>query len=124
MNEFFKQDILQIKIPVQGETDEYTVTIKLEGVVEEIARHIKQHNNQFEFKTVLQSLTKVFNTKNVYVKCTCEDFQYRFNHWSIINNYGVDDTSKDPGPGKGIANPANDKGKGCKHILLCLANGS
>ena len=124
MNEFFKQDILQIKIPVQGETDEYTVTIKLEGVVEEIARHIKQHNNQFEFKTVLQSITKVFNTANVYVKCTCDDFNYRFEHWSIINNYGVDDTSKDPGPGKGIVNPANDKGKGCKHILLCLANGS
>ncbi len=124
MNEFFKQDILQIKIPVQGETDEYTVTIKLEGVVEEIARHIKQHNNQFEFKTVLQSLTKVFNTKNVYVKCTCEDFQYRFAHWSIINNYSVDDTSKDPGPGRGITNPNNDKGKGCKHILLCIANGS
>ena len=58
MNEFFKHDIRQIKIPVQGETDEYTVTIRLEGVLEEIARHIKQHNNQFEFKTVLQSITK------------------------------------------------------------------
>lgn len=123
MNDFFKQDILLVKIPVQGENDTYTVTIKLDGVLAEIARHIKSHNNQFEFKTVLQSITKVFNTANVYVKCECLDFKYRFDHWSIVNNYGVNDTAHDPGPGKGIANPLNDKGKGCKHILLCIANG-
>jgi hypothetical protein len=35
----------------------------------------------------------------------------------------VDDTSNDPGPGKGIANPNDSKGRGCKHILLVLANG-
>ena len=35
----------------------------------------------------------------------------------------VDDSSKDPGPGKGIANPNDDKGRGCKHSLLVLSNG-
>ena len=35
----------------------------------------------------------------------------------------VDDTSKDPGPGKGIRNPDDTLGRGCKHVLLCLANG-
>jgi hypothetical protein len=124
MNLLFKQDILQVNIPVVGESDEYTVTIKIEGVVAEIQKNIKNNNNKLEFRTIIQALTKVFNTTDVYVKCTCADFKYRFAHWNILKNVSVDDSSNDPGPGKGIANPNDDKGRGCKHILLVLANGS
>ena len=124
MNQVFKQDILQINIPVVGETDEYTVTIKLEGVVAEIQKNIKNNGNKLEYKTIIQALTKVFNTTDVYVRCQCDDFKYRFAHHNIIKNVSVDDSSKDPGPGKGIANPNDDKGRGCKHILLCLSNGA
>lgn len=124
MNKVFKQDILQVNIPVVGETDEYTVTIKLEGVVAEIQKNIKNNGNKFEFRTVIQALTKVFNTTDVYCKCTCDDFKYRFAHWNIVKNVSVDDSSQDPGPGKGIANPNDDKGRGCKHILQVLANGN
>lgn len=124
MNLLFKQDILQVNIPVIGETDEYTVTIKLEGVVAEIQKNIKNNSNKFEYRTIIQALTKVFNTTDVWVKCTCPDAEYRFAHWNIIKNVSVDDTSKDPGPGKGIANPNDDKGRGCKHILLVLSNGA
>jgi hypothetical protein len=76
-----------------------------------------------EFRTIIQALTKVFNTTDVYVKCSCPDFKYRFAHWNIIKNVSVDDSASDPGPGKGIANPNDDKGRGCKHILLVLSNG-
>jgi hypothetical protein len=124
MNQVFKQDILQVNIPVVGETDEYTVTIKLEGVVAEIQKNIKNNGNKLEYKTIIQALTKVFNTTDVYVRCQCDDFKYRFAHHNIIKNVSVDDSSKDPGPGKGIANPNDDKGRGCKHILLCLSNGA
>jgi hypothetical protein len=124
MNDVFKKDILQVNIPVVGETDEYTVTIKLEGVVAEIQKNIKNNNNKFEYRTVIQAITKVFNTTDVYVKCRCPDFKYRFAHWNIVKNVSVDDSAQDPGPGKGIANPNDDKGRGCKHILLCLSNGS
>ncbi len=124
MNDFWKKDILQVNIPVVGETDEYTVTIKLEGVVTELQKNIKNNQNKFEFRTVIQALTKVFNTSDVYVKCKCPDFKYRFAHWNIIKNVSVDDSSQDPGPGKGIVNPNDDKGRGCKHILLVLSNGS
>ena len=124
MNQLFKQDILQVNIPVVGETDEYTVTIKLEGVVAELQKNIKNNQNKFEFRTIIQALTKVFNTSDVWVKCSCPDFKYRFAHWNIVKNVSVDDSSKDPGPGKGIANPNDDKGRGCKHVLLVLANGS
>ena len=123
MNKLFKQDILLVNIPVVGETDEYTVTIKIEGVVAEIQKSIKNNGNKMEFKSIIQALTKVFNTTDVYVKCTCPDFKYRFAHWNIIKNVSVDDSANDPGPGKGIANPNDDKGRGCKHILLTLSNG-
>jgi len=123
MNKLFKQDILLVNIPVVGETDEYTVTIKLESVIAEIQKNIKNNGNKFEYRTVLQSLTKVFNTTDVYTKCQCPDFKYRFAHWNIIKNVSVDDSASDPGPGKGIANPNDDKGRGCKHLLLTLANG-
>ena len=124
MNDLWKSDILQVKIPIVGETDEYTVTIKLEGVVAELQKNIKNNQNKFEFRTIIQALTKVFNTSDVYVKCKCPDFKYRFAHWNIVNNVSVDDSSQDPGPGKGITNPNDDKGRGCKHILLVLSNGS
>ena len=124
MNKVFKQDILQVNIPVVGETDEYTVTVKLDGVAAEIQKNIKNNGNKFEFRTVIQALTKVFNTSDVYCKCTCDDFKYRFAHWNIVKNVSVDDSSQDPGPGKGIANPNDDKGRGCKHILQVLANGN
>ena len=124
MDDFYKKDILLVNIPVVGETDEYTVTIKLEGVVAEIQKNIKNNNNKFEYRTVVQALTKVFNTSDVYCKCRCPDFHFRFAHWNIIKNVSVDDSSQDPGPGKGIVNPNDDKGRGCKHLLLCLSNGA
>lgn len=123
MNSLFKQDILLVNIPVVGENDEYTVTIKLEGVIGEIHKNIKNNSNKLEYRTIIQALTKVFNTSDVYIKCTCPDAKYRFAHWNILKNVSVDDSSKDPGPGRGIVNPNDDKGRGCKHMLLVLANG-
>lgn len=124
MNNFWKSDILQVNVPVVGETDEYIVTIKLEGVVTELQKNTKNNQNKFEFRTIIQALTKAFNTTDVYVKCSCPDHKYRFAHWNIIKNVSVDDSSQDPGPGKGITNPNDDKGRGCKHVLLVLSNGS
>lgn len=123
MNLLFKQDILQVNIPVVGETDEYIVTVKLEGVVNEIQKNIKNNGNKLEFRTIIQALTKVFNTTDVFIKCTCPDAKYRFAHWNIVKNISVDDTASDPGPGKGIVNPNDDLGRGCKHMLLVLSNG-
>ena len=95
----------------------------MEGVVKEIAANIKNNKNQLEYRTIVQAITKVFNSSNIWVKCTCPDYKYRFAHWNIVNNVSVDDSASDPGPGRGIANPNDDKGRGCKHVLLVLANG-
>ena len=123
MNKFFKEDILEVAIPVIGETDSYTVNIRMEGIVKEIATNIKNNKNKLEYRTIVQSITKIFNTANIFVKCSCPDYKYRFAHWNIVNKVSVDDSSKDPGPGKGIRNPKDNKGRGCKHVLLVLANG-
>lgn len=123
MNDFYKKDILTVRIPVQGETNNYTVSVRLNGVCAEMAKNIKSNQNRFEYRTAVQAITKIFNTTDVYVNCTCDDYKYRFAHWNIVHGVSTDDTSKDPGPGKGIRNPQDDKGRGCKHILLVLNNG-
>jgi hypothetical protein len=123
MNKLFKEDILEVTVPVTGETDSYSVNIRMEKVVSEIAKNIKNNKNRLEFRTIVQALTKVFNTSNIYVKCSCPDYKYRFAHWNIVNKVSIDDSSKDPGPGKGIRNPDDKLGRGCKHVLLVLANG-
>ena len=74
MNKLFKEDLLIVHVPVQGETDQYTVSVKMEGVIAEIAKNIKNNKNQFEYRTVIQALTKIFNSQNIYVKCTCADY--------------------------------------------------
>lgn len=122
MNNLFKSDILEVKIPVVGETAEYTVTVKMDGVIEEVQKNIKNNHNMLEYRTIIQALTKVFNTANIYVNCTCPDFKYTYRHWAIINNISTEGTSDDPGLGKGIKNPNDNEGKGCKHILLVLSN--
>mgnify|MGYP007002641104 CR=1 FL=1 len=119
MNAFFKKDILTIGIRVQGETDYYIVKIKFNGVLKELQRYIKQNNNKFEYKVVLQALTRVFNTGDIYVNCTCPDFKYRFDFWSTVNNYNSGNPQNIPAK---ITNPNNTKGSGCKHVLLVLAN--
>ena len=121
MNMFVKQDTLLVNVPVQGETNEYTVTLKMEGVMTEIQKSVKGNNNKFEYKNVVQALVKVFNSADIKIKCTCDDFKYNYAHNLIVNNNSVDDTSKDPGPGH-TGKVMQMKGQGCKHILLVLSN--
>jgi hypothetical protein len=80
MNDLFKRDILQVTIPVIGETNNYDVTVKMEGVIAELQKCIKNNNNKLEFKTIIQALSKVFNTTDIYTKCTCKDFEIQFAH--------------------------------------------
>ena len=122
MNKLFKQDQLEVQIPVIGETDNYNVTIRFEGVIAEIAKNIKLNGYKLDFKVIIQSLTKIFNTSDLYINCTCPDHLFNFAHWNIVHNCSTLDTAHDPGMGKGLANPNDDKGRGCKHTLLVLSN--
>lgn len=120
MNTFWKEDMLEFGIKVQGETDNYIVTILFENILKEIANQIKLNRNKLEFKCILRALIKVFNSEDVYVYCTCKDFKYRQAYWASKGNYISGPPQFDPG--KGIVNPNDTKGAGCKHVNLILAN--
>lgn len=71
MNDFFKKDELKVGINVHGETNDYVVLIRYNGVLAEIAQQIKRNNNKLEFKCILIALQRVFNSGNVFVSCSC-----------------------------------------------------
>ena len=74
MNTLFKQDILTVNIKVQGETDTYVVIIKFGGILKELQREVKNNNNQLEFKQIHRALMTVFNSGDVFMRCSCPDF--------------------------------------------------
>ena len=119
MNAFFKGDILEFGVKVQGETDDYIVTITFEGILKELQREVKGNNNRLNFKCVLRALMTTFNNQNVYVSCECPDFKYRFSYEATKNQYNSGTPELRPAK---ITNPNDTKGAGCKHILLVLSN--
>jgi hypothetical protein len=68
---------------------------------------------------IIKALVKSFNDENVFIRCSCPDFKYRF-------SYQFTKKGLITGPGESIpadiTNPNDDLGNGCKHILLVLGN--
>ncbi len=119
MNSFFKQDELKVGINVHGETNDYLVLIRYNGVLREIQNQIKLNNNKLEFKCVLIALQRVFNSGDVFVSCTCPDWKYRQAYHAGRDGYNsgpVETRASD------ITNPRDSKGGGCKHVNLVLGN--
>lgn len=122
MNKFFKTDILDLLIDVKGETNIYQVRISFVGVLIEIQNELQRRGlDKIDRKCILRALTKAFNSEDVYINCTCPDFRYRFKYWATKNNLLIGDPENRPSD---ITNPHNDKGPGCKHIILCLSDAS
>ena len=119
MNTFFKEDRLKIGIPVIGETKDYIVNMEFNGVLEDIQKRIKNNNNKLEFKVIYQALISKFNSGDVYIGCNCPDNRYRFSYFQTINDYRSGEPETRPSD---ITNPTDNKGAGCKHILLVLSN--
>ena len=71
MNTFFKRDILTFAIPVRGETANYTVTLKLLGILDELKKAMTDNPKELEWKDMMNALTHVFNNGDIYVHCTC-----------------------------------------------------
>lgn len=123
MDVFWKDDILEFVIKVNGETNNYDVTITFENILKRLANEVKANKNKLEFKCVLRALIAAFNNNDVYVSCSCPDFVYSgINYYAAKQNF-----NSKPIMGKAmqaplINNPGDTKGAGCKHILLCLSN--
>lgn len=122
MDDFFKKDSLTLGVQVNGETDNYVVTIRIMGALDEVAQEVKRNNMKLEFKNILVAITKKFNSDDIYVSCTCPDFKYRFAYHSNKDGY---DSSTIPElrPNRfDWTNKDDTMGSGCKHINLVLGN--
>jgi hypothetical protein len=121
MDKLFKQNILDIGVQVHGETDDYIVTISFGGFLDILKRNVRLNNNHLDLRMIIRSLMEAFNSDNVYIRCTCPDWQYRFAYYANINDITVD--PKEDRPSK-ITNPKDTLGSACKHVLLVLSNNS
>lgn len=119
MNSLFKNNILTVNIPVRGETDNYIVTFSFGGFLDKLHNELERNNEQLQLRVVIRAVIDCFNSDNVYIRCSCEDFHFRFSYWATKTDIITGPKENIPSD---ITNPSNTLGKGCKHIMLCLAN--
>lgn len=122
MDKFFKTDTLDVSVDIKGETNIYKVRMSFVGTLEELHDFISKNNiEQVDRKMILKALMKAFNRDDVYINCTCPDFRYRFKYWATKKGLLIGDPENRPAD---ITNPGDNKGPGCKHIILCLSDSS
>ena len=141
MNKLFKDDILDVNINIQGETNNYVVTIKMSGIMGNLQQELNPDEN-VNFREVARALVKAFNGEDVYIRCSCPDWKYRFGHWALKHSISSYDDVFNKG-GKVVSHSSNqqedplvqtqaprfnwtnkddNKGAACKHVLLVLSN--
>lgn len=118
MNSVFKEDILTVNIDVRGETDDYVVTVSFGGFLEELHRQL-QKVSELNLRVIIRALVNAFNGDNVYIRCSCPDWFYRFSFWMSKDDIIYGERQDIPSD---ITNPDNTLGTGCKHAMLVLAN--
>ena len=121
MNELFKNNVLIVNVPVNGETNNYIVTIKFNGILDAIHRELK-NDQKVDLRIILKAIINSFNRDDVYIHCSCKDWQFRFSYWSRVNDISSDPSIEQTNNGRRIVNPNDTKGRGCKHSLLVLSN--
>ena len=121
MNRLFKDNILDVNVSVHGETDDYSVKMSFGGFLDSLHRELKKNNDTLNLRVVSRALTSAFNSDNVYVHCSCPDWQYRFSYWATKNSITSGQSELRPA---NITNPGDTKGSGCKHVMLVLSNNS
>lgn len=121
MQSLFVHNILTINVPVRGETDNYLVRIKFGGFLDLLRNQLDRQDGVLNLRAITRALLDAFNQDDVYIHCSCPDYKYRFAYWSSIKDINAGPPEKRPAK---ITNPRNDKGPGCKHIMLVLSNNS
>ena len=117
MNSVFKSDALSLEIPVEGETNTYTVTILFDGICKDIQRELKKNNYNLEFKVIYKAIVRAIKNQNMFIGCTCKDYKFRFQYIATKERYNALQAQLVPAT---QTNPNNDQGAGCKQILKVL----
>lgn len=120
MDKFFRKDILDVVVKVHGETDDYEVKLRFNGVLKELHK-ILASGRPFDFRAIAQALIRAFNSEDVYINCSCPDWKYRFNHWATVHD--ITSGAPENRPNRfDWTNKNDDMGAACKHVLLVLSN--
>ena len=117
MNSVFKSDALSLEMPVEGETNTYTVTILFDGICKDIQRELKKNDYNLEFKVIYKAIVRAIKNQNMFIGCTCKDYKFRFQYIATKERYNALQAQLVPAT---QTNPNNDQGAGCKHILKVL----
>lgn len=117
MNSVFKSDALSLEIPIEGETNTYTVTILFDGICKDIQRELKKNDYNLEFKVIYKAIVRAIKNQNMFIGCTCKDYKFRFQYIATKERYNALQAQLVPAT---QTNPNNDQGAGCKHILKVL----
>ncbi len=121
MNKLFKDNILTVNISVKGETDDYTVKISFGGFLDILRDLLNDDVNNLNLRNITRALITGFNKDDVYIFCSCPDYDYRFGYWATKNQLTSGEPENRP---SNITNPNDTLGSGCKQILLVLSNNS
>ena len=119
MDLFWKKDILQFGIRIQGETNTYIVDIEFSNVLPKIQRNIERDKNKLEINCIYDALFSALNSSDVKINCSCPDYRYRLRYFNSKNG---DQTGDKETRASNITNPNDTKGPACKHILAALNN--
>ena len=121
MNQLFKDGILDIAVEVHGETDDYIVKISYGNFLDTLHDELKRNDDTLDLRVVTRALVVAFNKGDVFIRCSCPDFKYRFGYQATINKYIKGEPELRPAD---ETNPENKLGAACKHVLCVLANTS
>ena len=106
---------------MDGETDSYLVTISFKGFLDYLHKELAKVDNKLSLRVVIRALLDGINSDDVYMRCSCPDYQYRIAYWASRTDTIVGDKETRP---SNITNPNNKLGSGCKHLMLILSNTS
>ena len=120
MNKLFKDNILDVNIQVYGETDNYIVTVSFGGILDEL-KTLLRNGQPIQLRDIVRALVISFNKDDVYIHCTCPDWQYRFAYFATKKDINSGSPELRPSD---ITNPEDNLGDGCKHVMLVLNNTS
>lgn len=121
MNQLFKEGILNVNIDVYGETDNYVVRISFGNFLDSLHEELKRVGGELDLRIVIKAIVNCFNKEDVYVRCTCPDFQYRFSFFATVGKFIDGEPQLIPSD---ETNPDNKLGPACKHVILVLTNTS
>lgn len=109
-------DELVIKVKVGN----YTDTLSFDGVIAKLIDIVSSiPNHAVTRRAVVRALNERVDETDVYVRCTCMDFQCRFAYQATRHDYLYGPPENRPA---NVTNPHDDIGAVCKHLACVLSN--